>query len=331
MNNDERLPWDKISIIPNNEINIMAARGPKHLKVFWGKNASEECLLLIELEGDYKENFDKKNIKISGIDIQLRRINNRSPGLVIKVENKKDLVKFYWLCNSLIKTITNLSNTTETINVILEHIKSWQKFLSSETENGIMKKNEIQGLFAELLFFKEMLSSSGLSIDGALDAWIGRDPESGHQDFIYHNTALDVKSILANARSTISISSEDQLETTQDNLFIRTYRLNDKDDGVGAKSLNEIVEEIKDKIQEVGQHKFFLKLLNANYMERTEYDNPKFTILEEKTYRVKGENKSDSFPCIVRSELLPGIQKVRYEIQLEKINTFLCKADEVWR
>ena len=26
MNNDERLPWDKISIIPNNEINIIEGR-----------------------------------------------------------------------------------------------------------------------------------------------------------------------------------------------------------------------------------------------------------------------------------------------------------------
>lgn len=45
----------------------------------------------------------------------------------------------------------------------------------------------------------------------AVEAWLG--PEKSHQDFIFGNTAVEIKSLSGTERSTVRISSEDQLKS----------------------------------------------------------------------------------------------------------------------
>ncbi|WP_254229107.1 PD-(D/E)XK motif protein [Agrobacterium salinitolerans] len=42
---------------------------------------------------------------------------------------------------------------------------------------------------------------------------------------MHGNTAVEIKSLSGTERSTVRISSEDQLESLNDNLFLRIYRL----------------------------------------------------------------------------------------------------------
>ena len=78
-----------------------------------------------------------------------------------------------------------------------------------------------------------------MSSSDAVEAWLG--PERSHQDFIFGNTAVEVKSLSGAERSSVRISSEDQLESLNDALFLRVYRLSSLADAAGARSLNEIV------------------------------------------------------------------------------------------
>ena len=70
---------------------------------------------------------------------------------------------------------------------------------------------------------------------------------------------------------------------------------------------------------------FDTKLAKAGYVQMFTYENPKFIVAEEMTYRVESE-----FPKITRSELDAGIARVSYEIKLESIKGFLCSDKDVW-
>ena len=172
--------------------------------------------------------------------------------------------------------------------------------------------------------FCRICSSQGFSENDALESWQG--PETSHQDFIYANTAVEIKSLSGRERNTVRISSEDQLEGVNDNLFLRIYRLVDMPESDKSRSLNAMVREMEDQIQDADAlEKFSEKLAKAGYVELRDYDSPEFIVAEENTYRITKE-----FPRLIRSEVPEGIVRVGYEIQLEEIRSFLCDADEVW-
>ena len=118
----------------------------------------------------------------------------------------------------------------------LAHIRRWKTFLSGRSQ--LLSAEEVRGLFAELTFLLELIDRQA-STTAAVEAWLG--PEKSHQDFIFGNTAVEIKSLSGTERSTVRISSEDQLETLNDALFLRMYRLSSLPDAARAQSLNEIV------------------------------------------------------------------------------------------
>lgn len=85
-----------------------------------------------------------------------------------------------------------------------------------------MPAEEVRGLFAEIVFLMELIDRQ-MSSGAAVEAWLG--PERSHQDFMFGNTAVEVKSLSGAERSSVRISSEDQLESLNDALFLRVYRL----------------------------------------------------------------------------------------------------------
>src|SRR3546814_6849352 len=82
-----------------------------------------------------------------------------------------------------------------------------------------------------------------LTSAATVDAWTGDDKLQ--QDFIFDNTAVEVKSLLGRDRNTVRISSEDQLATILDDLFLVTHKLSAAVDNSGGLSLNALVEVIE--------------------------------------------------------------------------------------
>nr|AAQ95759.1 hypothetical protein [Aeromonas hydrophila] len=164
------------------------------------------------------------------------------------------------------------------------------------------------------LLDREMPSNS------AVDAWLG--PERSHQDFIFGNTAVEVKSLSGVERSSIRISSEDQLESLNDALFLRIYRLSSLADATGASSLNEMVSVVQSRLDGTDAIEAFdRKLVAHGYAPLPEYDEPRFVISDVRSYRV-----ADDFPRLMRSQLPVGITKVAYDIRLEAIAQYECNG-----
>ena len=186
-----------------------------------------------------------------------------------------------------------------------------------------MSAEEVRGLFAELTFLLEMIDHAA-STAAAVEAWLG--PEKSHQDFIFGNSAVEIKSLTGNERSTVRISSEDQLESLNDSLFLRIYRLSNLPDASSAHSLNEIVTAVQARLAEAeAVEAFDRKLVAHGYAPIPDYDAPRFVVSDTRSYRV-----GDGFPRLMRSQLPTGIDRVSYDIRLEILAPYECDNTTVF-
>lgn len=314
-------PWDGIAT-PRSDFNVRQIAGDVAVPCFWGRDAAGACLFIIELEGDYSTPFRKDPVTVRGIGIDLRTEGGGPQRLVLALESEVDRDLFEGLCRTLLTALGHASDSASSFAVALAHLRRWKAFLSGRGTQ-LLSPEEARGLFAELIFLLELLDADH---DGAaaVEAWLG--PERSHQDFIFGNTAVEIKSLSGTERSTVRISSEDQLESLNDDLFLRIYRLSALAEAPGARSLNALVQTIEARLTAAeALEAFDRRLVTHRYAPLPDYDEPEFVVSEVSTYRVEG-----GFPRLMRSQLPEGVRKVTYDIRLEALAPYECEASAVF-
>lgn len=318
----KQLPWDAIKT-PSDDISVRQIETGGILPLYWGKDVLGRCIYMVEFSSDVTELYNQKIFSIHGIKIDLKELKTTgNQGLILVLEKHIDQDLFYGLCETLIHALSEVSDSQLGLSVALSQIKRWKAFMAGK-KGRVLSADEVRGLFSELKFLQHMLDKVESEL-GALDAWQG--PDSSHQDFVFSDTAVEVKSLSGRERSTVKISSEDQLESLSSNLFLKVFRLVDMSESNVSISLNELVKAVQETLTEAEAIEMFdCKLAKAGYVEMQAYDQPRFVVAGEQTYRVEGE-----FPKIVRSELNAGLTRVGYEIKLESILNYICADKDVW-
>lgn len=308
----EASPWEQIAT-PAAGYNVLRFTAHMATPCFWAKDAVGRCLFILELDGDHADEFRRNQVTVKGLDVDLRTEKD-TPRLVLSLEKQADRDLFEALCRTLARALENAGNSASALSIALSHLRRWKTFLSGRAQH--LSAEDVRGLFAELAYLSELIAHMGAG--SATEAWKG--PERSHQDFIYGNTAVEVKSLSGVERSAVRLSSEDQLEALNDNLFLRIYRLSNMPDSPAARSLNKIVEEVYALLDTAeAVEDFEAKLVAHGYAPLPEYDAPLFVVSSIQTYRVEGE-----FPRLTRSGLPKGVHRVGYEIKLESIEQYLC-------
>lgn len=308
----ETSPWNSISV-PSADFNVLQIPGERAVPCFWGKDETGSCLFIVELEGDHTNLFRRDAVIVNGLSVDLRSGGAGCQRLILALDRQVDRDLFESLCRALALALLSASDSATALAITLAHLKRWKQFLAGRGGKHLSEE-AVRGLFAELVFLRELIANSGS--DYAVEAWLG--PERSHQDFIFGNTAVEIKSLSGTERSEVRISSEDQLEALNDNLFLRIYRLSALVDATGALSLNDIVTIVQSELTSAEAVTVFeRKLVAHGYAPLIEYDAPKFAISEIRTFAV-----DDGFPRLARSELPAGIAKVTYAIRLEAIEAF---------
>jgi hypothetical protein len=316
----ESSPWDDIAV-PGADFNVRQVAGETAVPCFWGRDTSGACLFIVELYGNHAEQYRKNVVTVNGIDVDLRGGDPGTQRLVLTLERQVDRDLFEGLCHTLAAALEHATDSASSLAISLAHIRRWKTFLSGRGQH--LSAEEIRGLFAEIIFLLELIDRHA-STAAAVEAWLG--PERSHQDFIFGNTAVEVKSLSGTERSTVRISSEDQLESLNDALFLRIYRLSNLADATGARSLNEIVSAAQARLDEADAVEAFdRKLVAHGYAPLPDYDAPRFVVSEVRSYRV-----SEGFPRLMRSQLPEGIASVTYDIRLEAIASYECDAAAVF-
>ncbi|MBL4538053.1 MAG: PD-(D/E)XK motif protein [Oceanicaulis sp.] len=317
-----KAPWDEMQT-PDSDYTVRYVTALGDVTLCWGKDVQGQCLFIIQLEGDHTEQFRNNATTVNGIEVDLRQLPEPGKqGLILTLEKHVDRDLFHGLCQTLIGNLNGVSDPAAALGVAINHIKRWKAFLAGK-RTRVLSAEEVRGLFAELSFLR-LLKEKHLTDAQAVEAWCG--PDRIHQDFIFGDTAVEVKSISGRDRSIVRVSSEDQLETVSEHLFLKVYRLTEAPEGTPAQSLNELVSAVGHELSDAGAiEDYWRKLATYGYVEMREYDNPKFLVNGSNAYRVV-----DGFPRLVRSELPDGVVDVKYNLQLEKIATFECNQNEIW-
>jgi P2-related tail formation protein len=316
-------PWDDIKT-PQDDLSVRQIKSNNTLPLYWGKDSFGRCVFILELNANGADIFNKNNVPIHGVTLDFRVLTTTgNQGLILVLEKHLDQDLFYSLCETLIHVLSNISDPLVGLSVALSQIKRWKVFMAGK-KGKLLNSEEIRGLFSELKFMQRMLEKIESELE-VLEAW--RGPETSHQDFIFANSAVEVKSLSGRERSVVTISSEDQLESLNCNLYLQILRLIDIPKSKHSLSLNKLVKVIEHSLTESAAIEMFdIKLAKAGYVELRAYDKPEFTVAEERTYKVK-----TGFPRLVRSVLPQGITRVSYDIKLESICDYSCSEDEIWK
>jgi len=316
----ESSPWDDI-VVPGADFNVRQVSHETAVPCFWGRDTAGACLFIVELEGDHTDPFRKNVVTVHGIDVDLRGGDPGRQRLVLTLGKQVDRDLFEGLCRTLASTLEHATDSASSLAVALAHIRRWKAFLSGRSQH--LSAEEVRGLFAELTFLLELIERQPTSAD-AVEAWLG--PERSHQDFIFGNTAVEIKSLSGTERSSVRISSEDQLESLNDALFLRIYRLSSLPDAANAQSLNEIVAAVQARLSEAeAVEAFDRKLVAHGYAPLPDYDAPRFVVSDTHSYGV-----GDEFPRLIRSQLPTGINRVTYDIRMETIVPYECDNADVF-
>lgn len=316
----ESSPWNDIAI-PSADFNVRRVPGDTAVPCFWGRDTSGACLFIVELQGDHTIQYRQNAVTVNGIKVDLRGGEPAQQRLVLTLEKQVDRDLFESLCRTLAAALERATDSASSLAVALAHIRRWKTFLSGRGQH--LSPEEVRGLFAELVFLLELIDRQA-SATTAVEAWLG--PEKSHQDFIFGNTAVEIKSLSGTERSTVRISSEDQLESLNDALFLRIYRLSSLPDASAARSLNEIVTAVQARLSEAeAVEAFDRKLVAHGYAPLPDYDGPRFVVSDSRSYRVSGE-----FPRLMRSQLPIGVERVAYDVRLEAIASYQCDGAAVF-
>ncbi|MCH4296330.1 PD-(D/E)XK motif protein [Shewanella sp. 3B26] len=307
-------PWEDITV-PVADFNVRQVAANTAVPCFWGRDTSGSCLFVVELEGDLSTQYRKSAVIVNGVNVDFRTGFQGLQHLVLSLEKQVDRDLFERLCRGLILALEKAADSASSLAVSMDHIRRWKVFFSGCVQR--LTANEVRGLYSEIVFLMELIDR-GRAVNTAVESWLG--PERSHQDFMFGNTAVEVKSLSGSERNSIRISSEDQLETLKEELFLRIYRLSNLADAEGACSLNEIIRAARSRLSDnEAIEAFDLKLVAYGYAPLPDYDEPRFVVSDLCTYRVR-----DGFPRIIRSQLTSGIDQVAYDIKLETIAQFKC-------
>jgi hypothetical protein len=267
-----------------------------------------------------------KPTRLAGIDITLVECERGIWELYMRLLDASQVDIFKALCSNLMSATRSLNRNQDSagIQIILTRLMRWQELLKVRKEK-LLTKNQVLGLFGELLFLKELLLTR-LSPMVAVTAW--RGPYGDEQDFLVGNWMVEVKTQLSSSDRKLHISSVDQLDITSGQILVchQILGLADAKEH-SARSLNTLVDEILGIfIQDHSDAADMLQavLIEFGYISREEYDDP-FWMLGERAYY----DVTDEFPALRASMLPTGVEDVRYSIKVESCSPFIVAESEI--
>ena len=221
---------------------------------------------------------------------------------------------FALMADDIVATLRGLTDLEDgrRLQVFLSRIRAWQDFMRCGSDRVLGFEAEI-GLFGEIEFLRDLIAELSASV--AVDAWKG--PLDGIHDFTFGAGAIEVKCTASPNGFPAAIGSLEQLDDSRIYpIFLAGVRL--VSDGSG-RTLTEQVGELRGllKDQPPVLAMFNNLLIRAGFLDGAAEDYVRrFSRAEMRLMRV-----SDGFPRLTRSNVAAEIDKVRYELDIDRIVT----------
>lgn len=314
LNND---PWSLIPKAAPGYFSRIRVDAETKQDLYWFRDDRNRPGLLVRINHMVPDaSFKAAKINIHDVTVNVIEVAEEDiKALTVRLQDDQKRDVFLKLCLDLVERIIASPENEEIFELICIRLKKWQSLLSGKSKK-LLSPGEIQGLYAELYFIAEMIGRDKTCEYSLLKGWEG--PEKTQQDFILDDMAIEIKSISGNQRGKVRISSEYQLYTHLQSLYLRVYYVSEIHAEGNSESLNDIVKRIMMELATNESKEIFeLKLSLAGYIDIPDYDLPRFRVKECRTFNV-----TDNFPRITRKNLPESIESVSYDLVMAAMEKF---------
>lgn len=219
---------------------------------------------------------------------------------------------FALMADDIVTTLRRLKDLEDgrVLQVFLSRIRAWQDFMRCGSDRALGLEGEI-GLFGEIEILRDLIAELSPSV--AVDAWKG--PLDGIHDFTFGAGAIEVKSTASPNGFPAAIGSLEQLDDSRIfPIFLAGVRLAPDASG---QTLSEQIGELRGLLIDQPPVLAMLNdlLIRAGFLDGAAEDYVRrFSRAGVRIMRI-----SDGFPRLTRSNVAAEIDKVRYELDIDRI------------
>lgn len=311
-------PWDSILRPLHPDFESQKRADPQHpLDFFRGKDFSDRYVFSIE--GAITIDLIPRVPPLSGISCGIHEQPSKRCRLVLTLmaDDQKDI--FRALCTNLMDATVGLPRKDDKNGIITvaNLIRRWHEMLRRR-ESMQLSYQQIIGLVGELFFLRNRVLPR-LSPFDAVASW--RGPYGDEQDFVFGRKIAEIKTQISSADRKVRVSSEHQLDTRLHEIVLVHQTISPVDREVSeARTLNQLVEELVTtfNLSASSASELFLSgLIEVGWKNSEPYDEISWIYSSTSYFHVR-----HGFPRVTPPDLVMGIDRVAYDLQLDACSGF---------
>jgi hypothetical protein len=299
-------PWSRIEPAP--DVVGLRIEGRHPLHVYWTRRQDGACGVLF------------KGFPVHSLPGEMPRLrevctewNDNDPtSLALFLEDAAHKEVFHLLCRDIVDASSRAADPGRSIAAVVRRLDHWHEMLAAGRGNELTEP-EVRGLIGELTVLDRI--GAHLGLEGAIQAWVA--PDDHPQDFALPLGLIEVKSRLSGSRQTATISSLEQLESTDQTLLLVAVECTPDDQ---APSLNALVGALLERAATAGggwKDRLDLALLRRGYAHSPRYESQCYRVSDMRAFAV-----ATTFPRLTRSTTDMRVRSATYCLDLTGLSEF---------
>lgn len=312
--------WEELKQGEENQIKPFYLGDKSNAKIYFCILKNHNFGIFIEFNKGILSDVDIPNLNGMKIVVcDAPNIDNSKEYIYIENLDQKEEI-FEAFSSSLTDEIIECKTYADLYNGLINTIKKYKDYFSNP--NKQLSKQEEQGLCAELDELAKMIDIKG---EGVINNWLG--PSKNKRDFVFNNSALEIKSTQNQESISIKISNEKQLDPNYpsyfEHLFLKVYIMEDREVGINVISC---INKVYEKLTSISNKQAFIASLLSMGVDYKVY-KPRFcfSIEDVRAYEV-----TDDFPKITSSSISNQIYDVSYRLNIANLDKFIVDEDSIY-
>lgn len=305
---------------------LISDNGTRYPKIlFFELEGAQSFRYGVDADGGYclffEFDFKSGGSKIDPIELAKIRLEEETiddvPMLILTLLDPGLLNQFSDLIINIVSEV--LKEEEDQKKKFIQICNEW--FELFQPASGVLSRQELQGIYAEIVFLRYLLENSSFGFNDVLSAWKGPFGK-GHDFELPNNNNFEVKSI-SDGTALVHISSEFQLDCFRGQrlvLIIQRFQSLPQN----GNSISQLVDEVHSLLKtQVGvrMNLFWTAMSKTGLVISSlgTYDSHLFDVISTDMY----ECSDSSFPAIKRTGISDTIRNVRYDLALPDLTGFL--------
>lgn len=303
-------PWSRIEPAPQVVGFRIEDRHPLH--VYWTRRQDGACGVMFK--GFPQGSLSREMPCLREVALEWR--DAEPAELALFLDDETHMEVFHLLCRDIVDASSRAPDPARSICAVLRRLDHWQEMLAVGRANALSEQ-QVRGLVGELTILDRVCAHLG--IEGAIQAWVA--PDDHPQDFALPLGVVEVKSRLSGSRQTATISSLEQLETTDQPLLLVAIECAPDDEAPSLSALAGALLERAAAAAGGWKDRLDLALLRRGYEYSARYESYCYRISD-----IRAFNVGPTFPRLMRSTTDMRVRSATYCIDLSSLSEFEVDA-----